>query len=83
MLRFKRIDAFVGTNAQADYHIALKGFENSIVKANYRPNNEVRIHIGLSKKSAFSKELKRFNQALAEIIADKTLENISKRYFKK
>ena len=65
-----RIDAFIGTDCQADYELQLRGLTHQITKASFKPGNSVDLFLGLSSKSPWAKRKAEFDKELIKIQAE-------------
>lgn len=63
----QRIDTFIGTDCQVDYELKASGQDQHIDKSTFKPDNSVKLYIGLSSKSAWVKRVDTLNAALKEI----------------
>tara|TARA_Y100000782_G_scaffold17213_1_gene17638 strand:- start:17757 stop:18515 length:759 start_codon:yes stop_codon:yes gene_type:complete len=75
LLLNKRIDAFIGTDCQADYELQLRGLSEAVTKATFKPGNSVDLYLGLSSKSRWVERKAEFNKALWEIREEQFHEN--------
>ncbi len=82
MLALDRIQLIIGTDCQADYEIAQSSYQTLFEKLTYKPNNNVKLHIAISKKSPYLKKKQAFQDALSRLINEGTIEEISASYFK-
>ncbi len=82
MLVRNRFDAFIGTDAQADYQIAQSGHKGLFEKAKYKPGNEVFLYIGISKESPFVKKVNQLNKAIQQIKEEGKIYKFMKKYLK-
>lgn len=62
-----RIEGFIGTDCQADYELAIRGLTRQIDKALFKPDNSVKLYIGLSARSQWLARQAEFDQALQKI----------------
>jgi polar amino acid transport system substrate-binding protein len=81
MLGTNRLDAFVGTEAEADYQIIQNGYKGKFEKAVFKPKNDVYLYLGISRKSPFAKEITRFNKIIKQIIAEGKITQFTKKYY--
>jgi polar amino acid transport system substrate-binding protein len=82
MLEYKRFDAFIGTDCQAEYEITQEGYKDVFEKANYKPGNDVHLYIAISKKSIFANELPKFNETIRKIVDEGKVREFVKKYIK-
>ncbi|MBU2711639.1 hypothetical protein [Zooshikella harenae] len=81
MLGLNRIQLIVGTDCQADYEIAQSSYQHLFEKVSYRPNNNVKLHIAISKKSLYLDKIQAFQNALTALIKEGAIKDISSSYF--
>jgi len=81
MLAASRFNAFIGTDCQADYQIVQEKYQNAFEKARYKPGNDVRLYIAVSKKSIYSKELSLFNQTIKQIVEQGKVRDYANAYY--
>ncbi|MCP4597514.1 ABC transporter substrate-binding protein [Neptuniibacter sp.] len=67
LLLEERIDAFIGTDCQADYELQSRGISHQIDKAVFKPGNSVKLYVGLSSASKWTERINEFNQALQHL----------------
>lgn len=82
MLGRGRLQAFIGTDCQADYEIAQSPFRDQIDKAEYRPGNRVELHLAISKRSPFFEQRALLGQALEGLVHSGELRTLSQPYFR-
>ncbi|MCP3922875.1 MAG: amino acid ABC transporter substrate-binding protein [Desulfobacterales bacterium] len=83
MLSLKRLPAIIGTERIMDYMIHTEGFSNRFQKAPFRYDKENLVYFGISKKSFFSKQLLTFEKLIQEMIENKEIDKIVKKYTQK
>ena len=62
-----RIDAFIGTDCQADFELQSRGLHTQIDKAVFKPGNSVDLFVGISSRSEWKQKLPDFNQAIKQL----------------
>lgn len=67
LLLEERIDAFIGTDCQADYELQSRSLSHQIDKAVFKPGNSVKLYVGLSSASKWTERINEFNQALQQL----------------
>lgn len=80
MLLAGRIDAFVNTEAAADYRLSRLGLTDVIGKAPYVYSKRQAVHMILSKRSPLAGRLAEFNRTLRELLDEGWLERIQEKY---
>lgn len=81
MLAKNRLDAFIGTDCQADYQIIQAGYQDVFEKANYKPGNDVHLYMAISKKSIYANELSNFNETIRNIVDEGKVKEFAKKYY--
>lgn len=71
-----RIDAFMGTDCQADYELRSRALSYQIDKAVFKPGNKVDLFVGLSSNSHWSDRTADFNRALQQLNEENFAENV-------
>ena len=82
MLLAKRLHVFIGTDCQADYEIAKRGYTNAIEKAYFKPNNSVDLYLGLSKRSPYIKDIDKINATIKAIVEEGKIKEFADKYYK-
>ncbi|MCP4163725.1 MAG: ABC transporter substrate-binding protein, partial [Deltaproteobacteria bacterium] len=82
LLNGNRVDSIIGTHPQLEYDINLNGFGGKFEQADYRPNNDVQIYIGFSKKSPFASKIELFNQEIIKLKSEGEIQTIFDNYLK-
>jgi len=82
MLLYHRFDAFIGTDCQVDYDMSQLGYQNKIEKAVYKPDKDVQLFIGVSKKSALIKEFYKIDKCISQIVKEKKIQEFAAKYYK-
>lgn len=67
MLAAERVDAIVGSDANADYQIRRTGLGNIIAKAPYRTGNHNDIHLAVSRNSSMMTRLDHISQIMTDL----------------
>lgn len=80
-LEHGRIDAFISTESQADYLIAVHGFTGRFEKAEYRHDYELPVYFALSRRSPWAGAAPRFSRIVGELAAGGVFEGIIGEYF--
>jgi len=81
MLVNNHIPVFIGTDCQVDYDLQLNGLGAKISKANYKPENNVELYVGISKKSKFAGRLKVFDQTIIAILVSGFHDRVKQNYY--
>jgi len=68
MLLKKRVKVIIGYSGIMEDIFERKNAQSQIVPANFDPNQNDLLHIGISNKSPFIKDIKKINEAMREII---------------
>lgn len=82
MIDNNRLDVIIGTNCQVDYHLKLKGLQDSFEQAAYKPGNNVDLYLGLSRKSSIVEILPELNEVLQQLHDEGVIRRITDRYFR-
>jgi len=82
MLAAQRFKAFIGTDCQADFQIIQENYKGAFDKASYTPDNNVQLHVAISKKSIYAKEIKKFNEMMRKIVDEGKVSAFAKKYYK-
>ena len=80
MIKHGRLDTMISDRVIAEYLINKESLQEHIIEANYYSPNSLPSHFALSKQSPFVAKLPLFNQTMAEVIADGTLNKITSKY---
>lgn len=75
-----QIDTFITTVTEGDYWIKTLGLQDRITKAPFKFQQLDPIYLGISKKSAFAKEAKRFGRILKDLVDNGTVQRIVEKY---
>lgn len=81
MLANQRIQAIVGTDCQADYYIAEQQLGDRIDKAAFAPGNDVKLYLGIAKKSPWAGRLDDINAAVKAIVEEGFVDEAAKTYY--
>ena len=81
MLLLKRIDAFICTDAQADYYIGKLGLNHSIVKTPFGYYQDNPVYIGISKKSWLMNDINSIENTIVKMINEGEVDRIFADYF--
>lgn len=82
MLEKDRFKIIIGTDPQADYEISIKNLSSKITQASYKPNNEVNIRVGISKKSPYAQQMEEINKHAQDILDEGLLDTYRAKYIK-
>ena len=77
-----QIDTFITTDTEGDYWINSLGLQDRITKATFKFQQLDPIYMGISKKSAFAPEAKRFGRILKNLVDKGVVQRIVDRYLK-
>ncbi|MFO6422283.1 substrate-binding periplasmic protein [Motilimonas sp. KMU-193] len=75
------IEVFIGTDCQVEYEISRQGLWLSLARAPYKPEHQVSLFIGFSKKSPHLKLAGEIEKALVELLQSEDFEEITRQYF--
>ncbi|MCE2570190.1 substrate-binding periplasmic protein [Motilimonas eburnea] len=75
------IEVFIGTDCQVEYEISRRGLWLSLARAPYRPQHQVSLYIGFSKKSPKLTFAPQVENALVELLQSEEFEQIKRQYF--
>ena len=78
----RQIDTFITTDTEGDYWIKTLGLQDRIIKAPFKFQQLDPIYMGISKKSAFAKEAKRFGRILKDLVDKGVVQRIADEYLK-
>ena len=81
MLAAKRVDAMVGSDANADYQIRRSGLGNIIAKAPYRTNHSNDIHLAVSRNSSLMTRLDQISQIMTDLHAEGFIARVHQEYW--
>lgn len=81
MLAAGRLKVMIGTDCQVDYDIAQLGLTHKFEKAIFRPNNDVDLYVGISKKSTYSQDISKINETIKEIVEEGLVKEFAKKYY--
>ena len=82
-LALGRIDAFINSETQGDYLVAISGFERTFEKANLTFQGYDPVYFGISKRSRFISRAPAFESVLAEMIAEGQVDSIKEDFMSK
>ncbi len=82
-LEHGRIDAFISTETQADYLIAVHGFADRFEKAHYRHDYELPVYFALSRRSPWAEAAPRFSWIVEKLATEGVFKGIIEGYFKR
>ncbi len=77
-----QIDTFITTDTEGDYWIKTLGLQDRITQAPFKFQQLDPIHMGISKKSAFAKESKKFGRILKNLVDKGTVQRTVEKYLK-
>ena len=77
-----QIDTFITTDSEGDYWIKTLGLQDRITKAPFKFQQLDPIYMGISKKSAFTGEAKRFGRILKKLVDEGVVQRIIEKYVK-
>lgn len=83
MVREKRWDTLIGTDAQVEYDLSLRELRGTIVKAAYKPDSAIKLYLGISKRSPLMNRMEELNRVLERILSDGTFQKICEKYLGK
>jgi polar amino acid transport system substrate-binding protein len=75
-----RIDAFINSETQGDYLVAISGFQRQFEKAQVTFEGYDPVHFGLSKHSKFVSRVADFEKVLAELVEEGQIETIKRDF---
>ncbi|WP_297024666.1 transporter substrate-binding domain-containing protein [Thalassospira sp.] len=81
MLAAQRVDAIVGSDANADYQIRRAGLGNIIAKAPYRSSNRNDIHLAVSRRSPLMDRRDYISQIMTDLHAEGFIARVHKEYW--
>lgn len=81
MLAAGRVDAIVGSDANADYQIRRAGLGNIIVKAPYRTSNRNDIHLAVSRRSSLMTRLDQISQIMTDLHTEGFIARVHQEYW--
>lgn len=81
MLATGRIDAYIGTDCQADFELANSSWLPQIVKAPFSPGNHTPLYIGISKKSAWQTRSGELAAGLQQIVDQGFQSSVMRHYY--
>ena len=82
MLEKRRVHTFVGTASQIDYLIIAEGLQHKFVKADYKYNEKINVHLAVSKKSKFANEISQFDAQIQKMKAEGVIDKIITDFYK-
>lgn len=77
-----QIDTFITTDTEGDYWIKTLGLQDRIAKAPFKFQQLDPTYMGISKKSAFAAEAKRFGRILKDLVDKGVVQRIVNKYLK-
>jgi polar amino acid transport system substrate-binding protein len=77
-----QIDTFITTDTEGDYWIKTTGYQDRITKAPFKFQQLDSIYMGISKKSAFAAEAKRFGRILKGLVDKGVVKKTVDKYLK-
>jgi polar amino acid transport system substrate-binding protein len=77
-----QIDTFITTDTEGDYWIKTLGLQDRITKAPFKFQQLDSIYMGISKKSAFATEAKRFGRILKDLVDKGVVQRTVEKYLK-
>ena len=77
-----QIDTFITTDTEGDYWIKKLGLKDRITKTPFKFSQLDPIYIGISKKSAFAEETKRFGRILKDLVDKGVVQRTVDKYLK-
>ena len=77
-----QIDTFITTDLEGDYWIKTLGLQDRITKARFKFQQLDPTYMGISKKSAFAAEAKRFGSILKELVDKGMVQRTVEKYLK-
>ena len=77
-----QIDTFITTDTEGDYWIKTLGLQDRITKAPFRFQHLDPNYMGISKKSAFTSEAKKFGRTLKDLVDKGVVQRIVDKYLK-
>jgi ABC-type amino acid transport substrate-binding protein len=77
-----QIDTFITTDLEGDYWIKQLGLEERIIKARFRFQQLDPTYMGISKKSPFAGQAKKFGRILKEMVDKGAVQRIVDSYSK-
>jgi polar amino acid transport system substrate-binding protein len=81
MLAAQRVDAMVGSDANADYQIRHTGLGNIIVKAPYRTNTRNDIHLAVSRRSSLMTRVDQIRQIMTDLHDEGFITRVHQEYW--
>lgn len=81
MLAAQRVDAIVGSDANADYQIRRAGLGNIIAKAPYRTGNRNEIHLAVSRNSSLMTRLEQISQIMTDLHTEGFIARVHQDYW--
>lgn len=81
MLAAQRVDAIIGSDANADYQIRRAGLGNIIVKAPYRTGNRNDIHLAVSRNSSLMTRLEQLSQIMTDLHSEGFIARVHQEYW--
>lgn len=82
LLAAKRIDAYIGTDCQADYELSLSSWHNDFVKAPFQPKDNTLLFLGLSKRSTWLNEATALGQSLQQVLNNGFSTQVQQHYYR-
>jgi polar amino acid transport system substrate-binding protein len=83
MLAANRLSAIVSTESQADYLILYEGFQGKFEKAPFKYDKSVPVHLAISKKSRYVKQLPNFNKIMKQMVSEGKIDMTIKNFYDK
>lgn len=83
LLAAKRIDAYIGTDCQADYELSLSRWHDDFVKAPFKPKDNTLLFLGLSKQSPWLNEAAALGQSLQQVLNNGFVTQVQQHYYRK
>ena len=80
MLMLGRVDAIIGTEPNISYDLIKSGLRNKAERAFYKPDKQTKLYIGISKKSPLSSRMKEIEMVIKDMLNDKKIDKLMKRY---
>lgn len=81
MLAGGRLDVIIGTDCNVEYDIARMGLKDTIEKTEYRPEKQIDLYVGISRKSPLANRLDAINQVIADLIRSGEMKRMTRKYF--